>query len=102
SRRRHTRSKRDWSSDVSSSDLQLLRMLLNLLPEPFGINLIARAVSDLAFSLPYDRIDVHGVPQPIRRDLRKNRPGFRLQGSELRSEERRVGEGWRRRSVEEW
>src|SRR5699024_11756843 len=27
SRRRHTRSKRDWSSDVCSSDLSLLRLL---------------------------------------------------------------------------
>src|SRR5699024_11689543 len=39
SRRRHTRSKRDWSSDVCSSDLfsQINRHFVILLFHPFGI-----------------------------------------------------------------
>src|SRR5699024_9307172 len=35
SRRRHTRSKRDWSSDVCSSDLDLLHLKLILLTDNF-------------------------------------------------------------------
>src|SRR5207247_4487269 len=36
SRRRHTRSTRDWSSDVCSSDLQALNPLLVMLLIPFN------------------------------------------------------------------
>src|SRR5207249_9663771 len=34
SRRRHTRSKRDWSSDVCSSDLRTLRFVVALVSAP--------------------------------------------------------------------
>src|SRR5699024_7878157 len=38
SRRRHTRSKRDWSSDVCSSDLASLTVLKEIMDEPGLIN----------------------------------------------------------------
>src|SRR5699024_11389065 len=43
SRRRHTRSKRDWSSDVCSSDL-LIYIIISFILYPF-----ARALIDLMF-----------------------------------------------------
>src|SRR2546421_12838923 len=69
SRRRHTRSDRDWSSDVCSSDLLLL------LPVP-PVRLRARV--KMSFHLPVDRSvkQVQSYPQVL---------------SKSRSEERRVG-----------
>src|SRR5207249_8492388 len=36
-RRRHTRSKRDWSSDVCSSDLTKLKLVAGALGVPLGV-----------------------------------------------------------------
>src|SRR5437868_514205 len=45
SRRRHTRSKRDWSSDVCSSDLTLRNLKLDG-DEQIGVNIIIRATEE--------------------------------------------------------
>src|SRR5437868_10455413 len=84
SRRRHTRSKRDWSSDVCSSDLEAAVALAHALedrmsnaqrsPPPIDeavIDIALRAVDQLR-ALGHDR-------------------------SAARSEERRVGKEWRAR-----
>src|SRR5699024_11513398 len=77
SRRRHTRSKRDWSSDVCSSDLvQTLSqqaVLDKLKATEFDYILIDEAHRAAAPS--YQRILNHFMPQ-------------------FRSEERRVGKEW--------
>src|SRR5699024_11686171 len=78
SRRRHTRSKRDWSSDVCSSDLTGCFMLMNIgnTPSPSAAGLITTATASTVL-----------------------RPQYALEGSvfvggavvQWRSEERRVG-----------
>src|SRR5699024_11661807 len=72
SRRRHTRSKRDWSSDVCSSDL-LVRLMLEsgILPEG-SLQLISGSARELL-----DHLDF--------------RDHVAFTGSAQRSEERRVG-----------
>src|SRR5207247_2702959 len=84
SRRRHTRSTRDWSSDVCSSDLVAvagLMFLLALQPEPAGIS--------------SDRSDSHAraliLSDQARRYLTLQYRSF------PRSEERRVGKESRAR-----
>src|SRR5437868_10790409 len=60
SRRRHTRSKRDWSSDVCSSDLPINPgnsggPLMNVLGELVGVNVAIRAgAQNIGFALPVD------------------------------------------------
>src|SRR5699024_11313352 len=94
-RRRHTRSKRDWSSDVCSSDL------LDVLPVA-----VAPAVSSPAS---------YGVPLPlvsavidhvatsgklVHADIAELNPSLdtanatAMVAARFRSEERRVGKGW--------
>src|SRR5699024_11637842 len=53
SRRRHTRSKRDWSSDVCSSDLQVLSASphLLILVHDFGTGSIVRIIINSVQSL---------------------------------------------------
>src|SRR5207249_8495417 len=75
SRRRHTRSKRDWSSDVCSSDLEGLA-------ERYGIEQ----------ALELDR--TIKVLDPERDSFRRE---ALLLHRESRSEERRVGKEWRAR-----
>src|SRR5207247_3789222 len=60
SRRRHTRSTRDWSSDVCSSDLvfRLAEPLLSRAPSAFGHLLCAL---DLHFSPPRERSEERRV-----------------------------------------
>src|SRR5699024_11789991 len=63
SRRRHTRSKRDWSSDVCSSDLvQSYRMFENY-QGPFyvfiGINRNQEAIENVSFDLSLFNKDDH-------------------------------------------
>src|SRR5438874_7257728 len=72
SRRRHTRSLRDWSSDVCSSDLELA----------LAHGIFANAM----------RIAQHTVRNPVG----DSRPRFAVIGG-LRSEERRVGKECRSR-----
>src|SRR5207249_5919882 len=94
SRRRHTRSKRDWSSDVCSSDLN------------YGVRV---AVADVSFAV--EKGEVLGFLGPngagkttTMRILTGYLPpsggraevaGFDVATQSLRSEERRGGEGWR-------
>src|SRR5438874_9937177 len=87
SRRRHTRSLRDWSSDVCSSDLLRLREhLVDTLPEP----LEAVCGNRLRQAGPHDQHVVvpGGHPlEPLAPDLPE------------RSEERRVGKECRSRGA---
>src|SRR5207249_7462684 len=91
SRRRHTRSKRDWSSDVCSSDLEL--RLEALVVRKADLDR-ARAVNDVVV-----RDDVTGLVDDeagAERALRLRRPERIAEEGigrllELRSEERRVG-----------
>src|SRR5204863_3722242 len=76
SRRRHTSSLRDWSSDVCSSDLDV-----GGVADPVRTGLGERGRAAVA-------------PGPDRRPLRHRR---RLAGTAGRSEEGRVGKGWRSR-----
>src|SRR5438067_9372304 len=75
SRRRHTRSKRDWSSDVCSSDLGFLR-------KPWWVGPLVAGVS-------YSHYSGGKPPEP---------PA--VSGYEVRSEERRVGKECRCRWAE--
>src|SRR2546421_1610226 len=86
SRRRHTRSDRDWSSDVCSSDLLRLRDGLVLQPQ------------EPAARLPEDRRLLHA--QPRARYGQSGDGGGDDQArphTQLRSEERRVGKECRSR-----
>src|SRR5207249_7423270 len=103
SRRRHTRSKRDWSSDVCSSDLtdkesQLLRQRRN---RRRGFTLLevllAAAIGVLLLAALYIAMEVQ---------LNHARAGREAVEHSLRSEERRVGKegrsgwgawGWRKK-----
>src|SRR5699024_11602740 len=81
SRRRHTRSKRDWSSDVCSSDLRLMvscNALFFLRHDPA---LLLRADADL-----YKRVSDILLPDIY---------AVVLRCEDRRSEERRVGKEWR-------
>src|SRR5204862_4812125 len=86
SRRRHTRSLRDWSSDVCSSDLY--RRLLR------DGRIVAAA--ELSVSLAVDRLDQ--CPGRWRRHpFRDRSPARFLEPLRARSEERRVGKECRSR-----
>src|SRR5207249_7754867 len=61
SRRRHTRSKRDWSSDVCSSDLGATRFEVRRLPDAAGV-----AVALLAFQLERTRRVIDPEREPLR------------------------------------
>src|SRR5699024_11594338 len=96
SRRGHTRSKRDWSSDVCSSDLDkdyLLYWIYN------GHGEFEESMDKAKF-LDDPQLIMYGLIKQI--EQAKNDPS--LEGSErdeLRSEERRVGKGWRGWASEE-
>src|SRR2546422_6490219 len=80
SRRRHTRCSRDWSSDVCSSDLTLVRATPGIEPE-FGSSggSVSRICQDV----------IEGTKQGAIPFLRQRLP--------VRSEERRVGKECRSR-----
>src|SRR5206468_6568781 len=91
-RRRHTRSDRDWSSDVCSSDLTRgvaprdHTYSATLVP---AVVITVRAMTPPAESLYTDGTDIVTVP-----DLRWSRcdiKSLNLLANVLRSEERRVG-----------
>src|SRR5207249_5334323 len=98
SRRRHTRSKRDWSSDVCSSDLRRGERLVGLAPVRHvgaggGLSLydVGSFVTDPVLDLQPSAISaISGASPPLLVD-------------ERRSEERRVGKecrcGW---AAERW
>src|SRR5204863_2406145 len=91
SRRRHTRSLRDWSSDVCSSDLGLQRLA------PGGEVLLG-----VAGGPPHPRALVEDLNRGRAELLAAlDRRGHPAGGGDMgadqheRSEERRVGKGWR-------
>src|SRR5437868_10653468 len=98
SRRRHTRSKRDWSSDVCSSDLRQLGTWVHEQGIPrvkikIGANWGAEEDRDL------ERIALARKAIGDRAELFVDANGAygRKQAVRLRSEERRVGKGRRTR-----
>src|SRR5207249_6769131 len=85
SRRRHTRSKRDWSSDVCSSDLAVaLEIALRIVE----LRLVARELTQRLVEL---RLERPGV------DLRQQIAFRHDLAFKKRSEERRVGKECRSR-----
>src|SRR5438132_3832740 len=87
SRRRHTRSLCDWSSDVCSSDLSPMEKHEETLAA-------AQALVDHAVGLLGDRVDAGHFPS----EPQPPAPGVGDPAErELRSEERRVGKEWRAR-----
>src|SRR5206468_7887862 len=103
-RRRHTRSDRDWSSDVCSSDLKFVELLEEAgLPEgvvnfcPGG----GATFGDAVVSHPKTRYIAFTGSREV--GLHINQSAAKQQAGQLRSEERRVGKGWRSRRVRaEW
>src|SRR5690606_39604705 len=94
SRRRHTSFSRDWSSDVCSSDLDLFLTLYD------GVVHEVRESEPESFQrLFYDRqrIRLEGVGNRLEEGLRGSYRSDREMsiGMLRRSEERRVGKGWR-------
>src|SRR5207249_8247319 len=85
SRRRHTRSKRDWSSDVCSSDLSAALGDDGILRGTINSNSL-REVEQLSLDVLLDR-------RPIAKLLAQRLPSLATEAN--RSEERRVGKEWR-------
>src|SRR5690606_40664929 len=83
SRRRHTRFSRDWSSDVCSSDLGLIREHRELLLS------LVRGSAEFAA----DAAQVFGLVQQLIDDV----AAMLDEHAKVRSEERRVGKEWRAR-----
>src|SRR5207249_7517760 len=97
SRRRHTRSKRDWSSDVCSSDLPR-----RLGPGQLGLPQVARDAHTRVVprAHPYEEALVVGLERARRPAAIGIEWGRQLATTRERSEERRVGKecrcGWAR------
>src|SRR5207249_5952648 len=101
--RRHTRSKRDWSSDVCSSDLTLVPVVLlssplvsmrrGALPVLLGVAIAVPVLATLAAPAIAYIIHRNGVPH--------HAVHYRLVAEAVRSEERRVGKGCRWRGAAE-
>src|SRR5206468_6728494 len=97
----HTRSDRDWSSDVCSSDLPDIRTT-RAVHEPYSdayavAEILHRSVDDVGgVEKPRDRI-TRGRPSAERRDAVPRHDIERVDVAELRSEERRVGKECRAR-----
>src|SRR5204863_3332477 len=91
SRRRHTRSLRDWSSDVCSSDLVPEDACARVLWHFLHVSLVD---CDLAMKVIVQRIF---LAERSERVVYRNGRVVVLAGvrERLRSEERRVGDGWR-------
>src|SRR5699024_12098585 len=86
SRRRHTRSKRDWSSDVCSSDLLVIPLAIALtVYTPWPTNWI---IADHPAQLLIGAVIIAGAVVAITAPKR-------FMAVLMRSEERRVGKGWR-------
>src|SRR5699024_11596585 len=97
-RRRHTSSKRDWSSDVCSSDLK--KSLAGLEDAKSGlsdekIDAITRRNQFVADYNDYHRLSFNGKTNT--EDFRLEMREFIKTYPEERSEERRVGKEWRAR-----
>src|SRR5207249_5672987 len=92
SRRRHTRSKRDWSSDVCSSDLRHgLEIDYPEKATPAQKAQLNRALERVADTT------LDSISSTLARSIRPDYERFegRLDASVTRSEERRVGKEWR-------
>src|SRR5438874_3163497 len=87
SRRRHTRSLRDWSSDVCSSDLRLLDYVRN--PGRGTAGALGQVVGNAL--LPRDPVEMLGTL------LKERLANVSWQDQRERSEERRVGKECRSR-----
>src|SRR5699024_12054656 len=91
SRRRHTRSKRDWSSDVCSSDLDKNGTPLCNAGRPMVPNGQDRSTGYLMWRCPFGKDHVSKCPQNCSNAkygrVIKTRPEWDIR----RSEERRVG-----------
>src|SRR5699024_11930001 len=86
SRRRHTRSKRDWSSDVCSSDLEVEYLVNNA-----GFGLFGLAVErDRAEQLNMISVNIRALTD------------LTLRFADQRSEERRVGKEGRPQQTAGW
>src|SRR5205085_7869012 len=99
SRRRHTIFDCDWSSDVCSSDLSLADVLVLTVCGSF-----ATYAGDANFNTSTSANEPHTVNLPliINMTVAKSHSGNFTQGqlgAQYRSEERRVGKGWRVRWV---
>src|SRR5699024_11489955 len=89
SRRRHTRSKRDWSSDVCSSDLLgVAQLLYDVLDDSKLFTCPAQKGS---------RSDMNVTFRTGNADLDAKFVAEATAAGFVRSEERRVGKGWRSR-----
>src|SRR5207249_5057608 len=84
SRRRHTRSKRDWSSDVCSSDLFCKPMALLLLQKGATVTICNSRTPDLGAMTGQADVLVVAAGRPKL-----------VSAGMVRSEERRVGKEWR-------
>src|SRR5206468_7490354 len=97
---RHTRSDRDWSSDVCSSDLLAIEVALHeprpllrfLVPKPEGGYRVATRLDPLD-ALIYTALVYDFVPRPEKSRI----PRRRRIACSYRSEERRVGKEARSR-----
>src|SRR5207249_6019036 len=90
SRRRHTRSKRDWSSDVCSSDLHLIKNAAMDLAVEAGVGAVVEKDTGLSR-------ETSGAVNAKQLFTWKFSPTatFGETAAGLRSEERRVGKGCR-------
>src|SRR5207249_7774337 len=98
-RRRHTRSKRDWSSDVCSSDLVMSATVLVKLPL---VRATRRAVEQAAVLLPTEVLENAATRAIAAGHCRRQRgEDDHLRIYLNRSEERRVGKEWSSRCCHE-
>src|SRR5699024_11917567 len=87
SRRRHTRSKRDWSSDVCSSDLSIL---LSFIKTMNFINKKNGLFTIITIGLSFFH-QIFNFFYPTINRTNGDKVCFCLSGDNFRSEERRVG-----------
>src|SRR5207247_3460605 len=95
-RRRHTRSTRDWSSDVCSSDLKEVHLgiageLARFETDTDVLVVMRAAGSALVTPDSY----AENVAVPWRRGLDRTSASRAIERNGTRSEERRVGKQWR-------
>src|SRR5207249_6144268 len=93
SRRRHTRSKRDWSSDVCSSDLDYLVYFLGFVPGFAYLGELPEALVTPRLAIPRRSVLRGSV------GIAGNQTGVYPFATPGRSEERRVGKEGRAQGV---
>src|SRR5699024_11353457 len=96
SRRRHTRSKRDWSSDVCSSDLIVSNHLVSV-GELVGVASPTQLATIVQLDPIYVNFNVNEQDVQRVRDEARRRGITTTDLRQLRSEERRVGKEQRAR-----